>query len=173
MLDAISTQCAAPKGGGAAGAARPDGTDELGREAEALRTTMLADPAAVSGGALAAAINAVGEYRPWEEGAQRLLVSELRREHSTVLANPPEARPRPEQHPLRALPLAAGLSTEVWAKKPSFFGDHPTGTNYELSEDAAHVDYFVRRRPPPLCVPHHYFSLDPPHICSPLTACCR
>jgi hypothetical protein len=72
-----------------------------------------------------------------------------------------------------ALPLAAGLSTEVWAKKPSFFGDHPTGTNYELSEDAAHVDYFVRRRPPPLCVPHHYFSLDPPHICSPLTACCR
>ena len=115
---------------------------------EALWSAILADPAALSGGALAAAIAAVGKYRPWEEGAQRLLVCELRRQHSTVLAEPPESRSR-LTHPLRALPLAAGLTTEVWATKPSFFGYHPTGTNYDLSEDAAHVDYFVRRRPPP------------------------
>ena len=37
MLDAIDMQCAAPAGGAAAGAARPEATDELGTEAKTLR----------------------------------------------------------------------------------------------------------------------------------------
>ena len=146
MLEAIAMQCDPPNGGGAAGAARPDGTDELGAEAKALRLAMLTDPDALSRGALAAAVTAVGEYKPWEEGAQRLLVGKLRSRQSTALAEPPAARPRPK-HPLRALPLAVGLLAAVWATKPSFFGSQPTGTNYDLSVDASHVDYFVRRPP--------------------------
>lgn len=146
MLEAIAMQCDPPKGGGAAGAARPDGTDELGAEAKALRLAMLTDPDALSRGALAAAVTAVGEYKPWEEGAQRLLVGKLRSRQSTAFAEPPAAHPRPK-HPLRALPLAVGLLAAVWATKPSFFGSQPTGTNYDLSVDASHVDYFVRRPP--------------------------
>ena len=147
MLDAIIKQCAAPpKGAGAAGVERPHGTDELGAEAEGLRAALLTEPDALSPGALLQAVNAVGEYRPWEEGAQRLLVAELRGRHSTALAETPAARPR-VTHPLRALPLAEGLSTEVWATKPSFFGSQPTGTNYDLSHDATYVDFFVRRPP--------------------------
>ena len=170
MLDAITTQCAAPKDGGAAGAARPDGTDELRKEAEALRSAI--STGALSGGQVVSAITAVGEYRPWEDDAQRLLVNKLRLRHSTVPAEPPDVRP-PPKHPLRALPLAAGLTTEVWATKPSFFGSHPTGTKYELSEDAAHVDYFVRRRPrcPFVCHDHWHIPWSPPPFASSLTAC--
>ena len=162
MLDAIIKQCAAPpKGAGAApGVARPHGTDELGAEAEGLRAALLTEPDALSPGALLQAVNAVGEYRPWEEGAQRALVAELRGRHSTALAETPAARPR-VTHPLRALPLAEGLSTEVWATKPSFFGSQPTGTNYDLSHDATYVDFFVRRppfAPPPPPAPRRHRS---------------
>ena len=146
MLEAILTQCTPPKGGGAAGAALPDGTDKLCAEAKALRLAMLTDPYALSRSAMAAAVTAVGEYKPWEEGAQRLLVGKLRSRQSTALAELPAARPHPK-HPLRALPLAVGLLAAVWATKPSFFGSQPTGTNYDLSVDASHVDYFVRRPP--------------------------
>ena len=148
MLDAIIKQCSST-GGGVAGAAQPDGADELGVEAEALRAKMMADPDVLSRDAVAAAVNVVGEYRPWEEGAQRLLVDELLRRHSTVLAEPSAERPC-LTHPLRALPLQAGLTGEVWATKPSFFGRQPTGTNYDLSKDASYVDYFVCRAPPPV-----------------------
>ena len=164
MLDAIIKQCAAPpEGAGAAGVARPHGTDELGAEAEGLRAALLTEPDALSPGALLQAVNAVGEYRPWEEGAQRALVAKLRGRHSTALAETPAARPR-VKHPLRALPLAEGLSTEVWATKPSFFGSQPTGTNYDLSHDATYVDFFVRR--PPFAPPPPRTS-SPPLCCSP------
>ena len=146
MLDAIIKQY---KGGGVAGAAQPDGADELGVEAEALRETMIAEPDVLSRDAVAAAVNLVGEYRPWEEGAQRLLVDELLRRPSTVLAEPSAERAC-LTHPLRALPLQAGLTGEVWATKPSFFGSQPTGTNYDLSKDASYVDYFVCHPPPPV-----------------------
>ena len=164
MLDAIIKQCAAPpKGAGAAGVERPHGTDELGAEAEGLRAALLTEPDALSPGALLQAVNAVGEYMPWEEGAQRALVAKLRGRHSTALAETPAARPR-VKHPLRALPLAEGLSTEVWATKPSFFGSQPTGTNYDLSHDATYVDFFVRR--PPFAAPPPRTS-SPPLCCSP------
>ena len=172
MLDAIIKQCAAPpKGAGAAGVARPHGTDELGAEAEGLRAALLTEPDALSPGALLQAVNAVGEYRPWEEGAQRALVAELRGRHSTALAETPAARPR-VKHPLRALPLAEGLSTEVWATKPSFFGSQPTGTNYDLSHDATYVDFFVRRPPFAPPAPRRHRSVlfttkptQPHHVC--------
>ena len=172
MLDAIIKQCAAPpKGAGAAGEARPHGTDELGAEAEGLRAALLTEPDALSPGALLQAVNAVGEYRPWEEGAQRALVAELRGRHSTALAETPAARPR-VKHPLRALPLAEGLSAEVWATKPSFFGSQPTGTNYDLSHDATYVDFFVRRPPFAPPAPRRHRSVlfttkptQPHHVC--------
>ena len=172
MLDAIIKQCAAPpKGAGAAGEARPHGTDELGAEAEGLRAALLTEPDALSPGALLQAVNAVGEYRPWEEGAQRALVAKLRGRHSTALAETPAARPR-VKHPLRALPLAEGLSTEVWATKPSFFGSQPTGTNYDLSHDATYVDFFVRRPPFAPPAPRRHRSVlfttkptQPHHVC--------
>ena len=58
-------------------------------------------------GVLGAAIVAtLGEYKPWEEGAQRSLLDKLRGRHSTAgqaaLARPPPARPR------RRLPSKSG-----------------------------------------------------------------
>ena len=165
MLDAITKQCAVPNGSGAAGMKRPDGTDELGAEAEALRVAMRDELDALSPSALPAVVSAVGEYKPWEEGAQRLLVDKLRSRRGTALAEPSAARLR-VTHPLRALPLAEGLTSEVWATTPSFFGGQPKGTNYDLSVDASHVDYFVRAR---LLAPPHSRTLPqspaPPPPC--------
>ena len=143
MLDAISKQCAAPTGGAAADVVRPEGTDELGKEAATLRGEVKAGK--LSFGVLAAVVSIIGEYRPWEADAQSILLRWLRGRNNTELqAAPPAARPR-LTHPLRALPLAAGLAADIWAATPSFFGKQPTGTNYDLSVNAEKVDYFVRR----------------------------
>jgi hypothetical protein len=146
MLDAIDMQCAAPTGGAAAGAARPEATGELGTEAKTLRGEARAGT--LSFDLFAAIVATLGEYKPWEKDAQKTLLDKLRGRHTAegqaALAEPPEARPR-LTHPLRALPLAAGLAADVWATRPSFFGAQPTGTNYELSVNSVVVDFFVRR----------------------------
>ena len=165
MLDAIDMQCAAPTGGAAAGAARPEATDELGTEAKTLRGEARAGT--LSSGLFAAIVATLGEYKPWEKDAQKTLLDKLRGRHTAegqaALAEPPEARPR-LTHPLRALPLAAGLAADVWATKPSFFGAQPTGTNYELSVDSVVVDFFVRRPSLPLAPP----TPNPPPSAHPI-----
>ena len=165
MLDAIDMQCAAPTGGAAAGAARPEATDELGTEAKTLRGEARAGT--LSSGLFAAIVATLGEYKPWEKDAQKTLLDKLRGRHTTegqaALAEPPEARPR-LTHPLRALPLAAGLAADVWATKPSFFGAQPTGTNYELSVNSVVVDFFVRRPSLPLAPP----TPNPPPSAHPI-----
>ena len=154
MLDAIDTQCAAPTGGATAGTARPEATDELGTEAKTLRGEARAGT--LSFDLFAAIVATLGEYKPWEKDAQKTLLDKLRGRHTTegqaALAEPPEARPR-KTHPLRALPLAAGLAADVWATRPSFFGAQPTGTNYELSVNSVVVDFFVRDPSLPLAPP--------------------
>ena len=165
MLDAIDMQCAAPTGGAAAGAARPEATEELGTEAKTLRSEARAGT--LSFDLFAAIVATLGEYKPWEKDAQRTLLDKLRGRHTTegqaALAEPPEARPR-LTHPLRALPLAAGLAADVWATKPSFFGAQPTGTNYELSVNSVVVDFFVRRPSLPLAPP----TPNPPPSAHPI-----
>ena len=166
MLDAIDMQCAAPPAGGAAaGAARPEATDELGTEAKTLRGEARAGT--LSFDLFAAIVATLGEYKPWEKDAQKTLLDKLRGRHTTegqaALAEPPEARPR-LTHPLRALPLAAGLAADVWATKPSFFGAQPTGTNYELSVNSVVVDFFVRRPSLPLAPP----TPNPPPSAHPI-----
>ena len=165
MLDAIDMQCAAPAGGAAAGAARPEATDELGTEAKTLRGEARAGK--LSSGLFAAIVATLGEYKPWEKDAQKTLLDKLRGRHTAegqaALAEPPEARPR-LTHPLRALPLAAGLAADVWATKPSFFGAQPTGTNYELSVNSVVVDFFVRRPSLPLAPP----TPNPPPSAHPI-----
>ena len=98
-------------GGAAAGAARPEATDELGTEAKTLRGEARAGT--LSSGLFAAIVATLGEYKPWEKDAQKTLLDKLRGRHTAegqaALAEPPEARPR-LTHPLRALPLAAGLA---------------------------------------------------------------
>ena len=165
MLDAIDMQCAAPTSGAAAGAARPEATDELGTEAKTLRGEARAGT--LSSGLFAAIVATLGEYKPWEKDAQKTLLDKLRGRHTAegqaALAEPPEARPR-LTHPLRALPLAAGLAADVWATKPSFFGAQPTGTNYELSVNSVVVDFFVRRPSLPLAPP----TPNPPPSAHPI-----
>ena len=165
MLDAIDMQCAAPTGGAAAGAARPEATDELGTEAKTLRGEARAGT--LSSDLFAAIVATLGEYKLWEKDAQKTLLDQLRGRHTAegqaALAEPPEARPR-LTHPLRALPLAAGLAADVWATKPSFFGAQPTGTNYELSVNSVVVDFFVRRPSLPLAPP----TPNPPPSAHPI-----